>query len=282
MQDKTIRRRRLVLVVLVVGSLLLLTVSFGNGAGAVQRGLSTVLTPVQEGASRALKPVRDGVGWVGDTVDAKNENKTLKRELAQARQTKATINEVLREDAQLRKQADMNDRLQIQDMGLVAARVILRSPTVLNQSIKIDQGSGNGIKLGQPVITGEGLVGTVSVVGSNFSIVRLVTDADFGAGAKVSDSGASGTVVPAAGSPRELLLQYTEAGDDLRTNDMIVTSGTSDPEFASPFPPGVPIGRITDVQDPGSDNQIARVQPYVDVRNVDFVEVITKLDTSGS
>lgn len=286
MQDKTIRRRRLALLAVVVGSLLLLTVSFGDdgsdgGVGTMQRGVSTVLTPIQEGASRALKPVRDGVGWVGDTLDAKGENEKLKAELGEARRTKATINDVLRDNKQLSGLIDMNDRLQIQEMGLVAGRVIGRSPTVLNQEIKINQGSGKGIELGQPVINGQGLVGTVNAVGPNFATVRLVTDADFGAGAKVSESGVTGTVVPASGSPRELLMQYTEAGDRVDKGQMVVTSGTSDPEFASPFPPGVPIGKVTEIEDPGSDDQLVRVKPYVDVRDIDFVEVITRLEVSG-
>ncbi len=285
MQDKTIRRRRLALLAVVVGSFLLLTVSFGGGsgggAGSVQRGLSTVLTPIQEGASRALKPVRDGIGWVGDTLDAKGENEKLKAELGEARRTKAAINDVLRDDKQLRALVDMEDRLQIQDMGLVSGRVISRSPTVLNQEIKINQGSGKGIKLGQPVINGQGLVGTISTVGPNFALVRLVTDADFGAGARVSETGITGTVVPASGSPRELLMQYTEASDRVDKGQMVVTSGTSDPEFASPFPPGVPIGKVTDIEGPGSDDQLVRVKPFVDVRDIDFVQVITKLEVSG-
>lgn len=286
MQDKTIRRRRLALLVVVVASLLLLTVSFGGGGtgggvGTMQRGVSTVLTPIQEGASRALKPVRDGIGWVGDTLDAKSQNKELKAELGQARRTKAQINDVLRDDKDLRGLVDMNERVQIQNMGLVPARVVTKSPTVLNQQLKINQGSGKGVKLGQPVINGQGLVGTVSVVGLNFAIVRLVTDAEFGAGAKVSESDVTGTVVPASGSPRELLMQYTQATDVVRTGQMVVTSGTSDPEFTSPFPPAVPIGQVTKVDEPGSDNQVIHVKPFVDVRDVDFVEVITKLETSG-
>jgi rod shape-determining protein MreC len=286
MHDKTIRRRRIALLVVVVASLLLLTVSFGGsgtggGVGTMQRGVSTVLTPIQEGASRALKPVRDGIGLVGDTLDAKSQNKELKVQLGQARRTKALVNDVLANDKQLRGLVGLNARVQIQNMGLVSGRVIGRTPTVLNQQLKIDQGSGQGIKLGQPVLNGQGLVGTVSVVGLNFALVRMVTDASFGAGAKISESRVTGTVVPASGSPRELLMQYTQATDVVRPGQMVVTSGTSDPEFTSPFPPAVPIGQVTQVVDPGSDNQIIRVKPFVDVRDVDFVEVITKLGTSG-
>ncbi len=286
MHDKTIRRRRLVLLGLVVGSLLLLTASFGEsgggGLGAVQRGVSAVLTPVQEGASRALKPVRDGVGWVGDTFDAKDENKRLKAELAAVRTKKADVNALTRQNAAFRGLLNMNERLQIQDMGLVPARVIERSPNVINQVIKINQGSSDGVRSGQPVVTGSGLVGTVDNVAGNSSIVTLVTDADFGAGAKIADGDITGVVKPAAGAPRELRMEGPEATDVVRDNDMVVTSGTSDPRLPSPFPPDVVIGKVTEVEDPGSDTQIIHVRPFVDVRDVDFVEVITKLDQGRS
>ncbi len=286
MHDKTIRRRRLVLLGLVVGSLLLLTASFGGsaggGLGAIQRGVSTVLSPIQEGASRALKPVRDGVGSVGDTFDAKRENKQLRTDLAEVRRVKVDGNALQQENAELRRMLDMNERAQIQDMGLVPARVIGRSPNVINQIIKINQGSADGVKPGQPVVTGRGLVGTVDVAGPNFAVVKLLTDADFGAGAKVSEGGITGVVVPSAGAPRELRMEYTEATDDVRKNNTLVTSGTSDPKFPSPFPPDLPIGRVSEVEDPGSDTQVIRVRPFVDVRDVNFVEVITKLDPSRS
>jgi len=286
MHDKTIRRRRLVLLGLVVGSLLLLTASFGEsgggGLGAVQRGASAVLTPVQEGASRALKPVRDGVGWVGDTFDAKRENEQLQADLAEARRVKADVGALTGEVNELRRLLDMNERAQLQDMGLVPARVITRAPNVLNQTIKINQGSGDGVRAGQPVVTGSGLVGTVDSVASNSAIVTLVTDADFGAGAKISEGGITGIVKPAAGAPRELRMEGPEATDVVRRGATLVTSGTSDPRFPSPFPPDVLIGKVAEVEDPGSDTQIIRVRPFVDVRDVNFVEVVTKLDPGRS
>jgi len=75
--DKTVRRRRAVLALLVVLSLILLTAYFGEssdgGLHSVQRGFLTVVSPIQEGANKALKPVRDLFGWFGDTLHAKSQ-----------------------------------------------------------------------------------------------------------------------------------------------------------------------------------------------------------------
>ncbi len=287
MHDKTIRRRRAVLVALVVGCLLLLTASFGDsaggGLGAVQRGASAVLTPVQDGASRALKPVRDGVGWVGDTFDAKAENKRLRRELTALRNQRTDAGALQADNKELRGLVDLNDRAQIQDMGLVAGRVIGKFPNVINQAIKLNVGTGDGVRAGQPVVTGDGLVGTVDTAGPGNAIVTLLTDADFGAGAKLADrDGIEGTVTPAPGEPRELRMEGLGADDIVPRGTSVVTSGTSDPRYPSPFPPDLPIGRVTRVRDAGSDTPVITVAPFVDVRDLDFVEVITKLDPRRS
>ncbi|MFM9139741.1 MAG: hypothetical protein ACKOTH_04215, partial [Solirubrobacterales bacterium] len=81
MYDRTVRRRRITLGLLVGAALLLLTVFFGEGSGgglhSVQRGALEVLAPIQEGASRVLKPARDLVGWAGDTISAKGRLEDL-------------------------------------------------------------------------------------------------------------------------------------------------------------------------------------------------------------
>jgi rod shape-determining protein MreC len=284
--DKTIRRRRLVLLALVVGSLLLLTATFGNssggGIGSIQRGVSGLLTPVQDGATRALKPVRDGIGWVGDTFDAKSENARLKTELADARRVKGDANFFRLQADELRKLLDMNQSVGLDGMGLVPARVVGHTPTVLNQTIKINKGTSSDVHAGQPVVTGSGLVGTVSAVGSNFATVELLTDADFGAGVDVSGKKISGIVRPAAGAPRELRMQPADTTADIRTGDTLATSGTSDANFPSPFPPNVLVGRVTRVDDPQSDSVVVHVSPFVDVRNLDFVEVLTNSTAVGA
>jgi len=83
--DKTVRRRRAVLVLLVMLSLILLTAYFGEASGgrlhSVQRGFLTVVSPIQDGANKALKPVRDLFGWFGDTLHAKSQRDQLLKQV---------------------------------------------------------------------------------------------------------------------------------------------------------------------------------------------------------
>ena len=105
MYDKTVRRRRAVLGLLVACSLILLTAYFGESTGGalhgVQRGTSEILNPIQEGASRALKPVRDLFGWFGDTLSAKGDLKDARAERDRFRTNAIELERLKRENQRL-------------------------------------------------------------------------------------------------------------------------------------------------------------------------------------
>jgi rod shape-determining protein MreC len=278
--DKTVRRRRAVLGLLVICSLILLTASFGGSSGplgSIQRGVFEVISPIQDGASRALKPFRDLFGWFGDTLDAKGENKDLRKERDELRVQVARLQDDARANADLRRQLGLAKQLSFDQMGPVSARVSGASPTVWFQTLYINKGSTDGIRVDQPVVANGGLVGRVSTVTPRASVVRLLTDSRFAASARISQSGVVGLVKAAAGSPRDLVMKYLTASDVVERGQIVVTKGTDSRRFASLFPQGIPIGRVTKVDDPGSDSQQVHIRPYVNPRDVDYVQVLTKI-----
>ena len=103
MYRKQVRRRRAVLALLVISSFVLLTITYGQSSGGLQRGVSTVFGPLQEVADRALKPARDLVDWFDKTFDARGENSRLKEELEDARSKAVAGEGRCQENEQLRK-----------------------------------------------------------------------------------------------------------------------------------------------------------------------------------
>jgi rod shape-determining protein MreC len=282
--DKTVRRRRAVLALLVISSIVLLTASFGGSGGvsSVQRGVFEVISPIQDGASRALKPFRDLFGWVGDTLDAKGQNAGLRSERDRLRRALADEQLTQSENVQLRRQLDLNRKLSLAQLDPVQARVQGTSTSLFSQTINIDKGSSDGLRTGQPVLTGAGLVGKVSFVASGAGKVTLLTDSTFRASARTS-GGVTGVVKPASGNPDDLVMSGLAARDEVAKGDMVATRGT-DPaaaNYPSLFPPGIPIGTVTGVDDPGTDTQQVHIKPFVDVRGLDFVEILRRTE-SGS
>ncbi|HEU5143308.1 MAG TPA: hypothetical protein VFU04_09150, partial [Solirubrobacterales bacterium] len=103
MYRKQVRRRRAVLALLIVGSFLLLTVTYGQSPGGVQQGIGAVFAPLQGVADRALKPARDLVGWFDETFEARGENDRLRDELAAERRLAVAGQAALQENEQLRE-----------------------------------------------------------------------------------------------------------------------------------------------------------------------------------
>ncbi len=134
MHDKTVRRRRAVLGLLVVLSLLLLTAYFGEAPNGrlhgVQRDFLTVVSPIQDGANKALKPVRDLFSWFGDTLHAKSQRNELLKQNEQLRR------ELVAEQAEKRSyhqlpSLDHLDQLGVSDYHPVTATVVDKNPEPL-------------------------------------------------------------------------------------------------------------------------------------------------------
>jgi rod shape-determining protein MreC len=291
MYDKTVRRRRAVLGLLVASSLILLTAYFGEPAGGalhtMQRGILQVVSPIQEGASRALKPVRDLFGWVGDTVSAKGDLKNTRKERDQWRASAVRNRAAVRENAQLRGLLALDRApVSLKAYDPVSARVIGSSSTLWFVRIIIDKGSNSGIRTETPVIAsdgdpgdeGSGVIGKVEYVTPSTATVRLITDAAVSVAARTVSGSSTGIVEPKVGNPRDLVLRGIRKTDPVSKGDVVVTAGTvsSRNDLASVFPPDLPIGRVTRIDEPGSTAQEVHLRPFVDLRRVEFVQVLAK------
>ncbi len=282
MYDKTVRRRRAVLALLVVLSLILLTAYFGEAPGgglhSVQRGFLTVVSPIQDGANKALKPVRDLFGWFGDTLHAKNQlgelrkqNDKLRREVIADQADKHGYHELL---ALYRL-----DQLSVSDYRPVTATVVAKSPNIWYSTVKIDKGTSAGVQVNDPVINDEGLVGKVTLAASDGAVVELITDSEVGVSARINGTGTTGVIQPKVGDPNDLVLGYLPPNTPVARGEYVVTSGTVSSPDDSLYPPGIAIGQVSSV-DEESAYESVNVHPLADLHNLDVVQVLTY--TQGS
>ena len=278
MYRKQVRRRRAVLTLLIIGSFLLLTITYGQSSGGLQRGVSAIFSPLQTVADRALKPARDLVGWFDKTFDARGENSRLETELEKTRVQAVAGQEALQENAQLRKLVELDRGPALAESAYepVIARVIARSPTVWHSVATIDVGSGDGVRVDDPVISGDGLVGRIVSTQGGSAQVLLITDHASAVSAKVVPGGVQGVMRPDVGDPEDLILDFIDSTRAVHGGQTVVTSGWRAQGLASLFPPGLPIGEVTDAS---IVTQVARQQvhlrPFADIADLDLVQVLT-------
>ncbi len=278
MYRKQVRRRRAVLALLVVGSFVLLTITYGQGSNGLQRGVSTIFSPVQSVADRALKPARDLVDWFDKTFDARGENSRLKSELAKSREQAVAGQEAMQENAELRKlvKLDRDPVLAASAYEPVTGRVIARSPTEWRSSVNIDVGSDDGVHVDDPVISGNGLVGRIAAVEPGSSQVVLLTDHESAVAAKVVPAGVQGVIKPEVGNPEHLILDFIDSTKLVHGGQTVVTSGWCAQGLCSHFPPGLPLGEVTKASIINQEaKEQADVRPFADMADLDLVQVLT-------
>jgi rod shape-determining protein MreC len=281
--DKTVRRRRAVLALLVVLSLILLTAYFGEassgGLHSVQRGFLTVVSPIQNGANKALKPVRDLIGWFGDTLHAKGQRDELRKQVDKLRREVIASDSEKHSYRELLSMYRLDNQLSINDYHPVTATVVAKSPNVWYSTVTIDKGESSGVHVNDPVINGEGLIGKVAQAASDGAQVTLITDSSVGVSARIGSSNATGIVQPKVGDPNDLLLQYLPANTQANRGEYVVTSGTVSSPDDSLYPPGIPIGQVTSINEESAYRSV-NVHPLADLHNLDVVQVLTS--ASGS
>jgi rod shape-determining protein MreC len=282
MYRKQVRRRRAVLLLLVAASLTLLSLYYREGSSGgplhgTENVVSTIFSPISSVADRALKPARDLVNWFHTTFDARGERARLQDQVADLR------DQLARQQTQQGEVKELAALDELTSGGIVpdgttpvTARVVGRSPTVWYSTVTIDRGSGDGIRVDDPVVAAQGLAGKITQTTSNTSQVTLITDADSAVTARIQPGGATGVVEPNVGNPNDLQLDFLERGTQIAEGQMVVTAGFSTGDLGSIFPPGIPIGHITTATvEEQQAYQRVHLAPFADLRDMDFVKVLT-------
>jgi rod shape-determining protein MreC len=270
--------RRGVLAVLIILALALLTVSFRSptsGALHDAQGYgATVLRPFQVAAERVARPFRDVYGYFSGLASAKAENKKLRREL---HEWQAIANANL---ANARKASDLERLLHFEqgatypkDYRAVNTTVISYPTGAFAQQVTIAAGASSGIHVGTPVITADGLIGSVADTTRSTAKVTLLTDADSAVPARDATRGVTGLISHGQGS--SLVLDYVSKQLPVKQGDIVVTLGTVNRRYPDLYPYGIPIGRVQSVGISDTASYLSiQVTPFAQFDSLDAVAAL--------
>jgi len=185
--------------------------------------------------------------------------------------------DLLAENNQLKTLAEENNQLrQILNFKnnsqsqLVVANVISKDPSNNNVLI-IDQGSNQGIAVGQAAIVNNGIiVGKIFEVSENSASVRLLTDSNSKLAVRVGNQHeVSGLLTGSLGLSMDL--SFVPQEQDIQSSDLVVTAALD-----IKVPPGLVVGTVENIQ--FSEEEIfkkASVSPLVDYETIGLVAVVT-------
>jgi rod shape-determining protein MreC len=130
------------------------------------------------------------------------------------------------------------------------------------RNLLVEAGSDEGVVKGEAAITGEGLVGRVTEVGTRSSRVLLITDLNSRIPVMIENSrdravlAGDNTVMPR--------LLYVSQDAHVSVGDRVVTSAQG-----GALPPGLPVGIIASVGERG-----IQVQPFADWTRIEYLRLI--------
>jgi rod shape-determining protein MreC len=245
---------------ILIGLLLLALSIFAPARFDSVRGAALDVTgPVASGLHEVTSTVAGLFTGAGDYWDAANQNGKLRRERdAMARQI-LTANAVRQENRQLKALLQLRER----DRKAVAVgRLVGSSFSSTRRFAILSAGSSDGVRIGMPVRSPDGLVGRVIDAGALASRVLLVSDRNNIVPARVLRGGLP--VIAQGRGDGTIDVRPLEVGrNPFKRGDIIITSGTG-----GLYPPLVPIARVVKLDDDG-----AVALPLADPANVSFAVV---------
>lgn len=257
--------RRGLLVGLLVLGILLATVT-RQSAPTLPGEFAASIAPIFGFSYRLGQNARASLAAIFDRRDLRAEQRRMQAELQQLRQeNQRLILENRRLQATLRVQA-------VQGLGVVAvAPVIDDDPSGLYRRLFLGAGSSQGLRIGMPVTTANGLVGVITEVTPNQAVVRTILDPESRVGIRLASAPGRGV---AYGAPPRMLRVEIAPEASVKPGDKVVTGA-----IQGLYPAGITVGTVEQVLPlaPGALKKVLLVRPAVQLSLLEEVQVLRPL-----
>ena len=238
----------------------------------VEEIITTIMAPVQYLTSSVGFQFRKVGLSTGELMTAYRDNQALRLENEELRQNNLNTSEVLAENLRLRTMLDYKKATN--QFDFVTATVVGRDLGTWNGTIIINRGTADGITKDMPVVTPQGLVGSVVNVYTNVAKVQLILDSRSAVGTLVQrpESRVAAIVEGSNATPQTPRMVNVARDADIIKSDKLITSG-----FGGIYPKGLLIGEVIDlVNEEGGLLKYASIKPSVDFDRLEEVLIIVR------
>jgi rod shape-determining protein MreC len=217
------------------------------------------VAPILEVVGQPVAAVTKAVQTGSNAVAISRENAQLREENARLLQWQEVARRLETENAELRALTKFEPQNTVQS---ISARVIADSGGAFARNVLINAGSKEGVARGQAALSGEGLVGRISEVGTRTARVLLLTDLNSHIPVELEDNHQH-AVLDGDNSEQPRLV-YLPLTVEATVGERVVTVGAG-----GVFPPGLPVGVVSSVA-----NGVIRVEPYVELSRLEVLRIV--------
>lgn len=234
----------------------------------IQAKLLQLISPIERIGTSLQQKLGGVEGGLKRLDQLEQENHRLRLENERLR----TANALLRNlEAEVNR---LNHALGFQQQSsfrLLPARIISRNTATWWNTCTIDHGRRDGIVTDMAVVTEAGLVGKVTTVSEDASIVLLLSDESLRVSVSIEGTQEQGIISGTPGSSNytpDLRIRFLSKTATIKPGMRVLTTGTG-----GVFPAGITVGAVKDFAVKELEG-VATVEPAVDLANVQDVFVI--------
>lgn len=268
---------------------ILLTVAVVLLAGAIAAAaLASGTSPLTSAVGTVFSPLSDAAAYISDKFDNFKggfiSSRSYMDRVEELEEQVADYQSKLVDYEKLQKQVEAYEKFlgvkeKNPDFQFVAGTVIGRDAADVFGSFVLNCGSADGVAVGDPVISGEYLIGIVNETSPTSCTVLSVCDPKFSAAAYEIRTGEAGytQTTTKLGVQGGLKLSGLERDTAVAEGGIVCTSGVG-----GVFPRGLIIGTVTTVQkEEGDISYYAEVKPEIEISEVQDAFVITDFEGKG-
>ena len=254
--------RRSVLVILFVVSFGLMLVGKADNivVEKTRSFMADVFVPV-------FKVVSVPAGIIGNISKNVKDLAFLRKENSKLRKENEVLRELWEHTIKIAKERDqlaaLNHFVQPPDAVYFSAEVIADMSGSYSQNMIILAGKENGIKKGQIVVDGNGLVGRIAVAGNKTSRLVSLTDITSRVPVMIEGSDIYG-ILAGDNSPYPLIINIDNE-KTVKAGSKIVTTSR-----AGVYPAGIPVGVVL----PFENGAPVKIRTYSDISKLSIVKII--------
>lgn len=222
-----------------------------------------------------IESINEAITGFVELKDVHKENETLRLKLLETFQLETRLIESNKENVELKNLLDLQQTLT--DVQIFNANVIQKDSTNFNNTLLINKGSNDGIELYMPVIIPSGLIGQISEVSDNTSIVTLLTSSEgrnqFALKIQMNEQNTVEAIFDSYNpDTQKYQVRLLDSTQTVTPKMKVVTSG-----MGSIIPAGLLVGEIVEVEEsPATLSIILQVQPSVSYSNINAVMIVSK------
>ncbi len=150
---------------------------------------------------------------------------------------------------------------------LLYADVISKLVNKIQGYFIINRGSSDGVKVGMPVLDDNGLIGVISEISENYSVVKTLYNSNLNIAVTIQKINVDGVL---SWNGSELIIKNIPSTYSVNIGDSVYTS-----DFSSIFPPKIPVGEVSKKEtiSLGLLHTLS-VKPYTDIYSVNNLFVL--------